>query len=179
MHVNAPEASHSRRRLAAALLILVIFPAAVAGYYFGYNVGVVSLYVTDDAIDDFSHLYITFSQVQVRSAGALTGAAWNTIAITTATIDLVELRDNVTALVAQAKLHAGGYSQIRLVVDNATGDLVGGGTAVVDVPSGELKTDSPFTVTAQGETDLALRLLIVAAGPRYELRPVFAGAAAA
>jgi hypothetical protein len=176
VHVNAPGSTHSRKRLGAALLIFVVFPAAAGGYYFGYHVGAVSLSVTDDAIDQFAHLNITFSQVQVKSAGALTLSPWVDIELTTTTIDLVTLHDNITQRLGVSHLTAGSYSQLRVVVASAVGELKDGSSANVNVPSGELRTDAAFAVKAQGEVSLMLRLHIVEAGAVYNLRPVFAGA---
>lgn len=175
VHVNAPGNTQSKRRLAAALLIFVVFPAAAGGYYFGYNVGAVSVYVTDDVIGQFAHLNITFSKIQVRSAGALTLSPWVSIDLGTSTVDLVTLHDNITARLGVSHLTAGSYSQLAVVVQSAVGDLKAGGSTQVNVPSGELKTDAPFTVKAQGEISLVLRLHIVEAGGSYNLRPVFGG----
>ncbi len=175
VHVNAPGNTHSRKRLAAALLIFVVFPAAAGGYYFGYNVGAVSVYVTDDEIEQFAHLNITFSEIQVKSSGALTLSPWVSIELGTSTVDLVSLHDNITQRLGVSRLTAGSYSQLRVVVQSAVGDLKDGSSTAVSVPSGELKTDAPFTVRAQSEISLVLRLHLVQTAGNYNLRPVFGG----
>jgi hypothetical protein len=176
VHVNAPVSHHSKKRLASALLILVVLPGGAAAYYFLYNVGSVSLYITDDEIEQFDHLNITFTEVQVKSNGALTMSQWVTIPLERTTVDLVPLRDNITARLGLGKVTSGAYSQVRIAVESATGELKDGRTVDVVVPSGELKTDAAFSVRAQGEVSLVLRLHVVEAGGQYLLRPVFAGA---
>ncbi len=172
VHVNAPGRAHTRTRAIAALLVLVVFPAAAAGYYFGYNTGTLRVYVTDDLIDDFRHLNITFSQVQVKSAGALTISEWVSVDLSTTTVDLTALRDNITAPLGLGKITAGGYSHLRIVVESAVGELNTGENVEVTVPSGELKTNSQFTMKPQGELSLFVRLQVVEAGGTYILRPV-------
>lgn len=178
VHVNAPGATHSRKKAWAAFLVFVVFPGAAAGYYFGYNVGTVTLFVTDDEIAEFAHLNITFSEIQVKSAGALTMSPWVTMPVDLQTIDLVALRDNITAKIAGARLTAGTYSHLRIVVQTAIGELKTGSNVSVEVPSGELRTDASFQVRPQSSTDLLLRLHVVQTGVEYNLRPVFAGATA-
>jgi hypothetical protein len=177
VHVNAPGTSHSRKRLAAALLVFVVFPGAAGAYYFVYNVGTVSLYITDDEIANFAHLNITFTHVELKSAGALTTTPWVRLDLERTTVDLVALHDNITARLGLGRVTAGGYAQIRVAVESAAGTLKSGGTTSVDVPSGELRTDASFAVRAQGEVNLVLRLLVVSTGSQYALRPVFGGAA--
>lgn len=159
----------------AAVLIFLVMPGAAAGYYFVYNVGTLSVYVTDDAIDDFVHLNITFSEVQVKSSGALTMSTWTNVAVERTTIDLVELRDNISARIALGRITGGSYGQVRLVVESANGELKSGPSVDVFVPSGELKTDASFTMRAQSELTLVLRIQVHQAGGQYMLRPVFGG----
>lgn len=176
VHVNAPASSHSHRRLVAASLILVVFPAIAGAYYFGYHVGGVSLAVTDDALNDFVTLYITFSEVQVHASGALTTSDWVSIPLAATTIDLTRLADNTTQVLGAGKVQAGDYNQVRLLVDSAQGQLRTGRHVDVTVPSGELKADGPFTVKAQGAVNVLVRLQVEQAGPNYIMRPVFGGA---
>jgi hypothetical protein len=176
VHVNAPASSHSRRRLYAAALLMVILPSIAGAYYFGYHTGGLTLTVTDDALPQFSTLYITFSQVQVHSNGALTASDWVTIPLAATTIDLTRLADNVTQVVGAGKVQAGAYDQVRIVVDSAQGQLKNGQHVEVTVPSGELKASGEFSVRAQGAVNVLVRLLVVEAGGTYILRPVFGGA---
>jgi hypothetical protein len=176
VHVNAPASSHSRRRLYAAALMLVFLPAVAGAYYFGYHTGVLTLTVTDDALLEFSTLYITFSQVQVHANGALTTSDWVSIQPAATTIDLTRLADNVTQVVGAGKVQAGAYNQVRLVIDSAEGQLRSGKHVEVAVPSGELKANGEFSVRAQGAVSVLVRLHVVVAGGTYMLSPVFGGA---
>lgn len=175
VHVSASGVTHSHRKAAAALFIFVVIPAAAAGFYFGYNVGTLTVLVTDDAVRDFDWLNITFSKVEVHGAGALTPSEWVTVSLSTRTIDLTRLADNATSVLGLDKVTAGRYSQLRLTVDSARGGLKGGGSVNVTVPSGELKTETPFELKPQGALTLTVRLQVTAAGGGYTLRPAFGG----
>lgn len=175
VHVNAPISRSSHKRLAAGMLIFVVFPAVAAGYYFGYNVGKVTVLITDDVIRDFEHLNITFSQIQVHSAGALTPSKWVSVDLATTTIDLTDLANNLTATLGLDSITAGKYSQLRILVESAQGVLTTGESVDVIVPSGELRTETPFELKPQGAVTLLVRLQVMQAAGTYSLRPAFGG----
>jgi hypothetical protein len=174
VHVVSAERVHHGKRVVAALALILI-PAVAAGYYFGYNVGSLSITITDDAVHDFTSLNISFSAIQVHSDGALTPSGWVTVKLQARSIDLLRLADNVTLLLGLDKITAGKYSELRIVVDSAGGVLKDGSAVDVRVPSGELKTETPFDLKPQGSLSILVRLLVVQTAGSYSLRPAFGG----
>jgi hypothetical protein len=151
---------------------MALIPVVAGVWYFGYNVGAVYLFVTDDAMDDFDRLDITFSEVAVHSTGALTASAWVGLDLEQTTVDLTKLRDDTTARVGFETLPAGTYTQVRLLVTSSTGVLKTGETVSVTVPGGELRANTPFDLEPQGTVSITLRIHVVKAGPVYQLAPV-------
>lgn len=103
----------------------------------------VDVRLTDAPSDFIASADVTFSRVYLKTGGddadlELVGEADGTV-----TYDLLELRDGLEALLAQAVIPAGNYSQLRMVVDSATVTLAAGvtfedgsSTATLFVPSG-------------------------------------------
>lgn len=166
-----PSGSARRRGRAIAAVLLLLVPSAAGAYYFGYHVGTIRVSVTDDAILDFASLNITFSEVAVHTTTALTPSPWVVLALTNRTVDLTKLDHNLSATVGFDKIQAGKYTQLRIVVANVTGVLKSGERVTVEVPSGELKTETPFELKAQGSASIVVRLLVVETGTRYLLQP--------
>ena len=173
VHVNAPASTRHRKRLAAGLLIFVVFPLASAGYYFGYNVGTVRVLVVAPVVDGFSSLTVTFSGAEVKSAGALTLSAWSPLGLSSDTLDLTKLQATGAAEVGVGKVAAGTYAQVRLGIGSAIGHLSGGGIAKVTAIPGAL--DLPLHIRAQGALMLTLRLVVSQSGSDYYLDTVLAG----
>jgi len=151
----------------------VVFPAVAFGYYFGYNVSSVTLVLVDDEIRDFSSLNITFSEIQLKSAGALTVSEWTTIGLSTRTVDLVSLGSTGRAELGIGRLPAGEYSHVRVIVDTALGRDLNGGVVAVKVASGDL--DASVRLQAQGSVVLTLRMVVMQTGNDYLLRTSVAG----
>lgn len=173
VHVNAPFSSRHRKRLAAGLLIFVVFPAASAGYYFGYNVGTVKVLVSGPEVQGFSSLTVTFSQVELKSAGALTMSSWSAMSLSTTVVDITKLNGQAALELAVGKVPAGKYSEVRLAIASAVGHLSGGGIAKVEfMPSA---MTSPLDVRPQGGLTLTLRLLVTHSGTDYYLDSTLAG----
>ena len=173
VHVNAPASMKNRKRLAAGLLIFVVFPAASAGYYFGYNVGTVKVLVTGPEVPGFSSLTLTFSQAELKSAGALTMSLWSPFGLSTDTLDITKLKDTGPAEIGAGKFTAGKYAQVRLGIVSAIGHLVGGGIAKVEVIPGAL--DAPLDIRAQGALTLTFRLVVSQSGSDFYLDTTLAG----
>lgn len=95
------------------------------------------------------------------------------LTIKNATIDLLALR-NVSELLASGNVSPGNYTQIRIVVENATGVMVNGTLVNFTVPSGELKSTHPFNVIAGATENLTFEmdLHIVDTGHGWQLTPV-------
>jgi hypothetical protein len=79
--------------------------------------------------------------------------SWIKISISKTTFDLLKLK-GVTQLFASADMATGKYTQLRLVVDNATVGFSDGTSQIATVPSGELKFNDSFDVVAGKTTVL-------------------------
>ena len=110
------------------------------------KMGTVSIYVKD-LPDEWSHVNVTFSEVNIHAASAGNQSGWHTLKLQKQTIDLASLV-NVSELLASGDVAVGKYTQIRLVVISVTGEMTNGTHVSFTVPSGELKTTHPFNVTA-------------------------------
>ena len=104
--------------------------------YSGGN-GRVVLGITDAAANmgSVSSVMVTIDSVQVQSASQ----GWVTLSSTPTTYDLMKLKaDGSTALLADAQVPEGNYSQIRLHISQVT-VTDASGTHEAKLPSGELK----------------------------------------
>lgn len=152
-------------------IVLIGSSAAVLVLTKNHDKGTVTMYVKDLPAT-WAHVNVTFSTVQIHSANDSVG--WKNLTLSGShTIDLAALV-NVSALLAEGSVPAGNYTQIRIVVTNATGVMTGGTAVNFTVPSGVLRTTHPFTVTAGDTTKLTLdiNLNIVQAGDKWMFTPV-------
>jgi hypothetical protein len=157
--------------MAAGLMALVPLVAAV--WYFSYNVGAVTVLVTEGGIEGFSSVEVTFSEVAVHSTGALTATAWVALDLDATAVELTALGNNLSLPVGSDNLPAGKYTQVRLRVTSAIGELIDGTAVSVLVPSGELRTTTPFDLDPRGSVTVLMSLHVVKAGQTYNLEPTF------
>ncbi len=163
-------------RVAIAIIIVVIIVASASAAYIvlrSSKDGTVKLYVKDTS-GIWAHVNVTFSEVQIHGSGA--NASWINVSFAGGrTIDLAVLID-VSALLADGKVRAGNFTQIRIVVESATGVMTNGTAVTFNVPSGELKTTKPFSVVAGKTTtltvDIDLSRSIVQNANGWTLTPV-------
>jgi hypothetical protein len=153
------------------LLVILLIPGAAGFYYFGYNVGTLTVSVTDDALSDFQSLNITFGEITVHTTSALTTNPWVTLKIAESTVDLTKLTNNLSDIVGLSKIPAGKYTQLRILVVSSEGVLHSGERVLVRAPSGELNTETPFEMKAQGDVYILLRLHVINTGGNYLLQP--------
>lgn len=151
---------------------MAIVPLVAGVWYFGYNVGAVTVLVTDDAIDEFSSLDVTFSEVALHASGALTATSWISLDLQETTVDLTMLTDNQSTIVGSNTVPAGRYTQARILVTSAVGELTTGESVSLTVPSGELRTTNPFDLAPQDAVTVLMRIHVVHAGSHYQLEPV-------
>ncbi len=162
--------------LALAIVIIVVIAGAAVFVLMTppAKKGTVSVYVKDLPVD-WSHVNVTFSEVSIHKANATNNSGWVTIKIKAQTIDFADLT-NVSQLLASSNVSEGKYTQLRITVSSATGTMTNGTVVNFTVPSGELKTTHPFTVTS-GHTetltlDFDLDHSIVQAGSNWIFTPV-------
>ena len=102
----------------------------------------------------WSHIYVTFTVVQAQEANDSNDSGWHNISVSN-TVDLMSVK-TVPALLGSAQLPAGQYTQLRIVVEKAWGVTSTGKSYNFTVPSGDLRTDDPFTVTSGLMSSLTL-----------------------
>jgi len=102
----------------------------------------------------WSHVYVTFTVLQAHEANDSNNSGWHNISASN-TIDLMSVK-TVSALLGSAQLPAGQYTQLRIVVEKAWGVTSTGKSYNFTVPSGDLRTDDPFTVSTGLVSSLTL-----------------------
>jgi len=169
-----------RRALIAFVVAAAVAIAGVAAYVYMYE-GSIDVAVRD-ASGAWSHVYVTFTQVWVHEAGKSEDVGWHNLTVAQSSIDLASLV-NVSELLASARVGPGKYTEIRLVVIAATGQLLDGTNVVFSVPSGDVKAVTPFEVRSGSTTtltvDIDLVRSIVMNGSGWTFTPVFGQVTAA
>lgn len=152
--------------LPALAVAIIIAVAGLAGYVFvahgalpftsapagSANTGTLDMYVKDSP-ENWTYVNVTFSLVQVHQANATDSEGWYNLTPSTSgpvTVNLAALQ-NLSALLGTATLKAGMYTQLRIVVSQATGVMQNGTEVNFTVPSGNLVTTDPFNITS-GQT---------------------------
>ncbi len=102
----------------------------------------------------WSHVDVTFTVLQAHEANDSNDSGWHNVSASN-TIDLMSVK-TVSALLGSARLPAGQYTQLRIVVVKAWGVTSTGKTYDFTVPSGDLRTDDPFSVTVGQTASLTL-----------------------
>lgn len=146
-----------RRAAAIALGVVAILIVAAVGAYAVLSApkkGMVQIFVTD-SVGQWAHVNVTFDTIKVHRANGTNDSGWVSIPIKNGTLDLAKLVD-VSALLGEGKVPVGKYTQLRIVVVNATGMMTNGTEVDFKVPSGELRTTTPFSVNSGETTKLTL-----------------------
>lgn len=118
------------------------------------GVGTLNVYIKDGPVANWTHVYVTFNVLSVQVANAGNDSGWHNYSVSK-TVDLASLK-TVSALLGSEQLPAGMYTQLRLNVTKAWGVVANGTTYKFTVPSGILRTDDPFNLTAGQATSLTL-----------------------
>ncbi len=143
------------RTVFAVLVVAGSLLGGAAGYFYIYQGGL-TVYVRD-ATGPWAHVYVTFSDVQVHEAGKGNNSGWDTVRMQTKTVDLASLT-TVSDLLAIDRLNPGKYTDIRIVVASASGQLSTGQAVNLTVPSGELKINHPFEISSARTTTLTVEI---------------------
>lgn len=146
----------------------------------GGGAGMLTLSITDAAVDDATEVWVTFTGISIQPADG------ETIVVPpdqaeTRTINLLSLQGTRSAiLLDDVVLPAGQYDWIRLHVDSASITFKDGSVHELIIPSGSesgLKINTVFTVDSHQDArktiDFDLRKSVVESGSsgKYELRP--------
>lgn len=164
-------------RVAIGIIIAILIVVSATAAYLVISpgkTGKANLYVKDSS-GIWAHVNVTFSQVQIHQSGGNTSGWKNLTFSGSRTMDLAVLV-NVSALLADGKVDAGNYTQIRIIVQAVSGTMTNGTKVDFTVPSGELKTTHPFTVSAGKTTkitiDIDLTRSIVFTSSGWKFTPV-------
>ena len=107
--------------------------------------------LTDAPNDQIDSAVVTINDMTVHK----TGGAFFSVLQGERTLDLMDLQNGVTALLGEAELEPGMYTQIRFAV--AGGSVVSGGeTYGVDVPSDTIKLNRNIDVCSGGSLEIVL-----------------------
>jgi len=155
--------------------------------------GTLHLRLTDSPFSDAKAVLVTFSSVRAHR----TDSEWTTVPFAESagsrTCDLKKLQ-GPSDLLGTGALPAGHYEQVRLVVeraalyfDNASAGPAcapsiptpAGGTAPLEIPSGEVKLNRGFDMKEGGSTNMLLdfdgdQSIHQTGNGRYMMRPVIA-----
>jgi len=157
--------------------------------------GTMRMMLTDSPFSDAKSLLVTFSEVDAHKSDSTEGT-WTKLPFTAGTTRTCDLKKLETAqdILGTGPLATGHYTQVRLVVtsaviyfDNATtGDACApsiaapaGRSANVTIPSGEVKLNREFDVTAATTTTMLLdfdgdRSVRDMGNGQYSMTPVIA-----
>lgn len=145
--------------------------------------GTVSMSITDAKPllpENVTNLFVEFSEVWVHKSGG--GWQQLSLAQTPYTIDLLQFQDgNATEFVPPARLEAGKYTQVRIVVSSAIMRMNYDETTdqPIEIPSENLKTDKNFTIGLDNGSamdivihfDLSMSVVATGTGT-YQMKPV-------
>jgi len=128
--------------VSSALVLLAAAACNTAGLQSAQQSGRLNVYLTDAPLDDVASATVTISKVYLIGGSDESGSRY-TVTDTPQDYDLLTLQDGVTALLGSASIPAGDYTQLRLVVDQATITLApgvtfsdGSSSKTLKVPSG-------------------------------------------
>ncbi|MDE1819616.1 MAG: DUF4382 domain-containing protein [Euryarchaeota archaeon] len=160
--LRPPPSQGRRKKLGIVVgVVVVIASVGLAGaWYMGLfaGSGTVAMYI-HDAPCVCTHVYVTFTQVQVHKAnGTMMGSGgWFVISSSAQTWDLLRLNGSaLETLLASANVPAGHYTMVQLTVQNVTVDTVAGASIVAEVPNSSVHIEGPFDITAGSTTTLTL-----------------------
>lgn len=132
-----------------------------------------------DAPADVEAVMIVVSRVDVHTAGSGEADGWVTVSDTPASYDLLSLRNGSSALLANATLRAGLYTQIRLILGAGSYVVIDGVPVELEVASGfetgiklnhqfVIEEDQTYEITLDFDAGRSIRPI----GLLYRLQPV-------
>lgn len=174
-----PMVKKSKRRIALAIVAIVIIVGAVAGFLF-YGPSNVQMRIRDPPQSPYSSsitaIYITFSSIEVHTANAGNNSGWHTI-VAGATINLFTVL-NVSNTLGSSTLPAGKYTELRFNV-SAVIITISGVNVTFTIPNGTFKVpilNGGFhaygAVTVNVELDLSFNDSEIIANANGHLNPV-------
>jgi hypothetical protein len=159
-----------------ALLSLFIF-GGCSNSSTSQKTGELQMFLTDSPAQ-YDAVNIVVTKVEVHSTGSDSLSGWATVRNDTATFNLLNLQNGVNALLGDAMLPAGQYTQIRLSIGSGSNVVVNGTPYTLDISSATgLKLNNEFSILAGTlylltlDFDAAHSILQTGNG-QYKLKPV-------
>ncbi len=140
--------------VAVAVLVIVAVAAGAAVVLLPSGGGTLSIGITDNPVQNVSHIYLTISNIQVQGAGN----ASTSYSSSSTKFDLLSLV-NVTKMLGSAKITAGNYTMIRFDVTSAVATIAGANVTLT-VPSGEIKVPLHFKIKSGSTTTVVLDITV-------------------
>lgn len=133
-----------------------------------------------DAPAGYDQVNIVVTRVEIHKTDIDSNSGWFIINDIPATYDLLKLRNGASTVLGNAKLDAGSYSQIRLLIGTGSNVVVDGITHPLEIPSGEqsgIKLNHPFEIQSNLLYELILdfdaeRSIVQTGNGQYKLKPV-------
>jgi hypothetical protein len=155
------------------LAVALAFTAAACGGSPSAPAGTASLglKLTDSPFSDAKSVLVTFSSVSVHRSGSAFATIPFAGSATSRTCDLKKLENGAEDILGTEGVPAGEYTQVRLLVASAVlyfdNPSVGpacapsvtapaGTSAIVTIPSGDVRLNRPFTLAANTSTTILL-----------------------
>lgn len=140
-----------------------------------------------DSPAGYDQVNIVIDSVQAHISSSDTLSGWYTLNRTPKSYDLLKLVNGANAIIGQATVPVGQYSQIRLYVGSGSNVVVNGLTNSLTTPSGS-QSGVKLNVNASIEPDItyvltldfdASRSIVVTGNNKYSLKPVIRALATA
>ena len=113
--------------------------------------GRVTMYMTDSPAS-FEEMTVVISRVNVRSDDG----KWITVDDSVRTLNIVNLRNGVVAVLADAYVSTGHYTQIRLTLESTCTVVIDGQRYVLVLSDKDIKLNYEFTINGGGRHDVLL-----------------------
>ncbi len=144
---------------AFVLLILALFLILGCDKSTGPSTkGTIRIYMTD-APTSFEAVVIVVQSVEIHKAGYDDASGWVTVDSRTRSFDLLRLRNGASAVLGEATLDAGHYTQVRLLLGDGNYVTISGVNAQLTVPSSiqtGIKLNHQFEIQADALYELTL-----------------------
>jgi hypothetical protein len=155
-----------------AVILAIIIIGSVAGYVFytNYVPGTLTMTITDPAQappgnsqqydPSIANILVIVSGFQVHVAAQGNASGWNSMPISTQTVDMITVLTGSKVL-GTMKFSAGKYDSLRFNITGVTVNFVSGTSSSYTVPSGTLKVPIPnggFQISATSSVTVLLTL---------------------
>ena len=143
------------------------------------EMGEMKIYLVDSPAE-YDAVNIVVNRVEVHKSDiGGSDSGWVVINDQPTTYNLLEFRNGVTAVLGDAELYAGHYTQMRLIIDQGSHVIVEGTTYGLEIPSGDtsgFKFTHAFTIEENKVYELTVdfevkRSVFLTGNNRYTLQP--------